>query len=702
MSFPFPNLPRLLGVCPRSDEFPREVPEVWKLTEGDADAGGFQEVTAVQTFDRFLSAHSYSIARHGPYYNPTTHAPNPSHNNLFGGMYKVEDSDPEVETEFHALLLAAIRAGGVYGLCENRTAYSALYFDLDFKGPPPVPSLQDLRSIVVMIREVLHRLGGELWRNESHAVVALSPEQTDTALNLVKLGAHIIFPNIVLGYDDLLRVNLTCRDHVENMLGVRRAPANTWTDVFDTTMYRTGLRMLFVDKNKRCEVCTATDSRSVASNTGSGSRAAHPPPPLHHKCTNGFVGQKRPYVPVLYWHSRVGEDFTMLTKLTRDPLFALHHCSIRRPHARKPYPSPPSFDSTCPSAMETHTSASGAKRELGKLAEGGGGAPPSAAAAASTAPKAVTAALASRAVFVEMSDSRILVLQGLVRRYEPRFSQVTVRSATLNAALTTYTVRVSGHGRHHCMNCPLDTPHSRSTVVFVVDLKNGVSQKCTSRSEKVESRVSGKPCRLFRSPWVQIEKSQKSLLFSGVKTQTSLELIIDNDNVYIPDWNIVEVPLPDSEHALAQPRSRTTAPLEFHDTFSPHRPEPSSAIRVLNATVLEKLELPCAPPLPAALTPAPLALSTTPRTSAAIAKFMPQTWKSSTRKRTTSGVAVIHPHAPADSPSGQLQSPIAPPIAPPITAASGPPQAPQPPQAPPAGSSSSSSSSSSAKRSRKG
>lgn len=654
MSFPFPNLPRLLGrACVTSPE-DHEVPEVWKLSDADEVP---QTSAALVAFDKFLGTHSYSIARHGPYYNPSTHAPNPSHNNLFGGMYKIEDSDTEVETEFHSLLLAAIRGGGVYGLCENRTAYSALYFDLDFKGPPPVPSLQDLRSIVVLIREVLHRLGGELWRNESHAVVALSPEQTDAALNLVKLGAHIIFPNIVLGYEDLLRVNLTCRDHVENMLGVRKAPANTWTDVFDTTMYRTGLRMLFVDKNKRCEVCTATDSRSVASNAGSGSRSAPPIPPLHHKCTNGFVGQKRPYVPVLYWHSRVGEDFAMLTKLTRDPLFALHHCSIRRPHARRPYPSAPTFDATCPSLMETHAFASGAKRELGKLAEplteqhGG----------------TTLAAASTKAVFVEMSDSRILVLQGMVRRYEPRFAQVIVRSATLNTALTTYTVRVSGHGRHHCMNCPLATPHSRSTVVFVVDLKNGISQKCTSRSEKVESRVSGKPCRLFRGPWVQIDKAQKSLLFSGVKTQTSLELIIDNDNVYIPDWNIVDNQeahdharsSEESPHAahtahpaqrVPRPRdSRTTAPLEFHDTFSPHRPEPSSAIRILNATVLERLELPCAPPLPAALTPTPLALSSAPRTSAAIAKFMPQTWKSSTRKRTASGVPATAPAATAPS-----------------------------------------------------
>ncbi len=653
MSFPFPNLPRLLGAYPREaterDGDGDNVPEVWRLSESHEEV---HEVTAVQTFDKFLSAHSYSIARHGPYYNPTTHAPNPSHNNLFGGMYKVEDSDPEVETEFHSLLLAAIRAGGVYGLCENRTAYSALYFDLDFKGPPPVPSLQDLRSIVVMIREVLHRLGGELWRNESHAVVALSPEQTDRALGLVKLGAHIIFPNIVLGYEDLLRVNLTCRDYVESMLGVRRAPANTWTDVFDTTMYRTGLRMLFVDKNKRCEVCSAkaaaTDSRSVGAGSGRDRGSLAQPAVLPHKCTNGFVGQKRPYVPVLYWHARIGEDFTMLTKLSKDPLFALHHCSIRRPHARRPCPSAPTFDATCPSIAETHVSASKAKRELGKLEEG---------VDRSGRGNALGFACPRAQVFVEMSDSRILVLQGLVRRYEPRFSQVTVRSATLNPALTTYTVRVSGHGRHHCMNCPSDAPHSRSTVLFVVDLKNGVAQKCTSRSEKVESRVSGKPCRLFRGPWVQMEKSQRAVLFSGVKTHTSLELIIDNDNVYIPDWNIVE-PGDGPAHGDG-PCSRTAIPLEFHDTFSPHRPEPSSAVRVLNATVLERLELPTdRPVLPAALTPAPLALSRSPRTSAAIAKFMPQTWKTSTRKRTTSGTS-----APRAEAHHERMVPPAPPAA---------------------------------------
>lgn len=585
MSFPYPNLSRLLQLRRNSgnDESAggaggESCQLVMKMLEEPAAS---VVPPAITEFNKYLQSYSYSSGQ--AYYNPTTQAPNPSHNNLFGGMYKIEDSSPDIETEFHSMLLSAIRAGGLYGICENRTAYSALYFDLDFKGPPPVPSLGELTSILVLIREVLHRIGGDMWHSQSHALLATSPPQEDLTLGIVKLGAHIIFPNIILDYENLLRVNIACRDYVESMVGIRKAPANTWTDVFDTTMYRTGLRMLFVDKNKKCEICCPADSAADAASRSSrgrpGSKAARiglSPP--SHKCTNGFVGQNRPYVPVKYWHAIHGDDESMQMKLVADPLFALHMATIRKPRIRKPFPCPPTFDASLPTAMETKLCDASARREksrqeaMGELGE---------APRVGEALQATHLSKLSQKIFVDMNDPRMLILQSLIRRYDPeRFSSLVIRSVSLNPTLTTYSAHVAGPGRHSCMNCFAERPHSRSTVFFLIDMKQGVTQKCTSRSDKTD-RVSHRPCRLFRAPWKPVAKSVQLQLFSNVKTFTSMNLIVDNGNVYVPDWNIV------SEEERGLPKVQR---IETLDSFSPHRPEASSAVRVSNVNVLEPLE----------------------------------------------------------------------------------------------------------------
>lgn len=604
MSFPYPNLSRLLQLRRSSGrgEGGRED------LSSDGACGGMIVMrmtdepspsvvpAAITEFDKFLHSCAYTISRHGPYYNPTSHAPNPSHNNLFGGMYKIEDSSPDIESEFHSMMLAAIRAGGLYGICENRTAYSALYFDLDFKGPPPVPSIEELTSILVLIREVLHRIGGDSWHTQSHALLAISPAQEDPTMGLVKLGAHIIFPNIILDYESLLRVNMSCREHVESMVGIRRAPANTWTDVFDTTMYRTGLRMLFVDKNKKCEVCNSGPQLSSRSSASAGS-APRPSAPGYHKCTNGFVGQNRPYTPVKYWHATHGEDEAMRIKLLTDPLFALHVATIRKPKVRKQCPSPPSFDASLPTLLETRVADASARRERARQQAMGELEPRASTGSERQAGEWGKGGL-SQKVFVDMNDPRMLILQSLIRNYDPeRFSSLTLRSVSLNATLTTYTAHVAGPGRHACLNCYADSPHSRSVVYFLVDAKQGLTQKCTSRSEKTD-RVSHRPCRLFRgAPWKPVPKPTQRQLFSNVKTFSSMNMIIDNGNVYVPDWNIVTEEEQRAELAeAAGAQSKAALPPRAHrietmDSFSPHRPEPSSAIRVSNANVVEHLKV---------------------------------------------------------------------------------------------------------------
>lgn len=515
-------------------------------------------------FDRFLASHRFLTSSNGAFWNAARKCPHPSHNDLFGGMYLIDDKDPETESHFHDLLVLALRQGGVYGLCENRTAFSAMYFDLDFKGPASsTPSADDLVSIVGMIRDVFLKVGGHSWTTASSAIVATSPKQTSSETGMEKFGAHIIFPYIILSMDSMVRLNLACRDMVESYWPDKRTPpSNSWTDVFDTSMYRTGLRMLYVDKNQKCPHCSTASSSSSSSSpsssslhpgNGNGHRRGRPhavSPPTH-VCTNGFVGQKRPYRIVRYVPAESdANDDAMLRRMSQDPVFALHMTSIRKPGVRREMPSSPCFDASMPTAVEASLESRRHRREeatapteMDTRSDSG------TSATAATRPTSSSSILSNalgvpvvgQRVFIDSTDRRLAVLQKLIREYEPsRFGELSVRGATANPQGSSYVVHVSGPGRHECLNCPASAPHSRSVVYFVVDAKQGVVQKCTSRSDKAEARVSSKACRAFRAPQRAVPLGSFKDLFSNLRMVSSMNLVIDNGNVYIPKMMLVQ------------------------------------------------------------------------------------------------------------------------------------------------------------------
>lgn len=457
------------------------------------------------SIDSLLRSSRFRTSTHGTFYNDRAQCPRPSHNDLFGGMYKIDDSDTDIETEFHHLLLGAIDSGKLYGLSENRTQFSALYFDLDFKGTAVV-NTDTLVRIVHILRTVLGRAGGEDYDRVSSALIATSPSARDG--DLVKTGVHIIFPHIILGLGSMQIINVACRDAVEAEFGVRMPPENSWTDVFDLGVYRGGLRMLYVDKPKPCPNCQQ-------------------PPCSKLRCINGYVGQRRPYVPVAFISARDGTiDHSIVQRLACDRLFALGMFTIRRPKARRESPKSPVFDATFPTPAEISSAAGSTQTSL----------------------TAAKAAVPKSKLFVLSTDRpRMELLQTLIRQYDPqRFGSILVRQAVTNPSSTQYTVQVQGPGRHACLNCIQGKVHARSTVYFIVDAAKGVCQRCNSKSDKVDTRITRKMCRHFRSAWLPFSLTTqphiREVLFASIQVVSSLKLLIDNGNVlcmdpsnYVPD-----------------------------------------------------------------------------------------------------------------------------------------------------------------------
>ena len=550
-----------------------------------------REVPAgVREFEALLASARYTPAGR-PWYDASRDCPRPSHNDLFGGTYAVQDGSPDAESTFHGSLVQALREGGVYGLSENRTRWSALYFDLDFCGEPAPVDVPALRGLVGLIREVVVRLAGRgaeegwpaggpagrvaserdpggvqsrrdsegEWRAASSAIIATAPPVRVVAAEggggagaageVVhwKTGAHIIFPDVVLDRAAMVRVAEAARDHVERTLGPRPAPCNSWAEVFDVGVYRAGLRMLLVDKAGPCPHCH-----------GVGASSGAPPLPacVAARCRRGKVPMRRPYRPVAYVRGEDGvDDPAALHVLLCNPVLALKRASIRRPNAAGPSPTTPRFDDDAmfsaeppPHGLPVPTPARGvaATSAQGKAALaallGPPPGPPSSHGSRSGAPGV------HRAVVLP-SDPRTRMLEAAVREYCPdgRFARLHVRSATVNASGTVYGVQVVGEGHRSCLNCHPGKVHSRAAVHFVVDAELGVSQRCTSRSDKVD-RATGRACREFAGPWRRLrEELARGLFASAMELSGPLPLTIEGGRVWLPPGAVVDASELDEE-----------------------------------------------------------------------------------------------------------------------------------------------------------
>ena len=608
---------------------------------------------AQNPFDAFLRNNRFKVATHGSYYDDRAQCPRPSHNDLFGGMLIVDDSDPDIETEFHHMLLTAIDSGRLFGLSENRTQFSALYFDLDFKGREVVDKVVLVR-IVQIIRQVLRRAGGEDFERVSSALIATSPSAPEQNL-MVKTGVHIVFPHIVLGLSSMQIINVAARDAVEAEMGPRQPPLNSWSDVFDLGVYRGGLRMLYVDKPTQCPSCQT-------------------PPCSKLRCVNGYVGQKRPYVPVAYVNARDGmPDDAVMQRLAADRVFALGMFTIRRPKARRESPKSPVFDASFPTPAEI------AALRVGGPQTGTHHAHASTTASATNSQLLPSARDLANKHFVLSTDrARIEILQKLIREFEPsRFGHILVRQALVNHAGTQYMVQVQGPGRHACMNCLPGQTHSRSTVFFVVDALRGVSQRCNSKSDKVETRATRKPCKLFRSPSVPFSIANQALtrdiLFASMQVVSSLRLLVDNGNVlcmdpqnYVPEGEHVDLEDADDGdgdghgNMGGEPRVRSgirikpVAGVERQQpvyrnstavtigTFTPH-----SAHTIDGATSIQ----PAAPPGGRGARPGLAVRETSTMSDAELG--IPLSWRIHTRKRTSSS-SHSHSHSHSHGAAGEV------------------------------------------------
>lgn len=510
----------------------------------------------------------------GPFYDKHR-TPRPSHNDLFGGMLRVPDEDTETMVEFFGKLLEALDGKEILGLAENRTRYSRFYLDLDFEGPTSV-NVADVRDIVRTFLPVLLQAFPSVAEDDRarvfRSIIAMSPPKA-TSEGSVKTGVHVIFPNLILDYAHLVVLNIACREAVEVARGPRTAGCNSWVDVFDLSMYRTGLRMLFVDKDAPCPTCRGPPPGSAAAPTpedattrvaaaaastpgrvqstselcrefaSSGSaaqalrklKARMALPETSDKagaatsggrkgrraatcaaCRNGKVGQKRPYTVRLVMNGLGAEDATATTALQSDRVRALIECSIRaaRVYEERPpfveFPGCPSLPEDVASVTAFVTDAKSTRADVTARALS---APGNELAAKAITREAKHSGKFRNKIILSPDDKRLLVLRTLVRSYDRRFEGLAVRNAFMTDDRAVYLVNVTGPGDRACLN-RMNGMHKSARVFFIIT-QDHIYQRCTSRSERLTHRCEG-VCSRFKGPRVPLTAAQRAVLFDGV------------------------------------------------------------------------------------------------------------------------------------------------------------------------------------------
>lgn len=491
--------------------------------------------------------------------------PRPSHNDLFGSMLQIKDQYPELRASLFQKLNEALDDEEPIGLCENRTMVTAFYLDLDFEGPEE----ESTESIVSLMHALLEQLVDQgLFTVPPTWILAKSPVLHKG--DVVKTGAHVIFHKLLLKYETMIRFNYVLTELANHVRGARSPPYNTWEDVFDKSMYRTGLRMLFMDKPVPCPTCTSKAEPNERPSMDAMVRDAME--------SSSSISEARKLMRNVRTMGKATWETSRLEKLSVAELESASKASREEQTSAK---SKHETDFPCAKRQrlamyDTGRRAQERARDRERCARFNSkcgqcrngyipqGRPYTIVAVsnpelntrefidslATNRPRAWRMASIRRpdrrvedpadlhdrlapvpeppidsiprgmkkkqCVFISLTDARARILRQLISAYDVRYRRLDVGQATVSPDYKYLTVHVSGYGSNQCANRK-SPGHSRAKVYFIVS-RSHIWARCTSRSDTTSTRYRGK-CSLYRGPHRPIGKEQADALFTGLSCQ---------------------------------------------------------------------------------------------------------------------------------------------------------------------------------------
>ena len=200
--------------------------------------------------DRSVS-HTYSLLRK----YSTKDSERATHVALDGGMWRVEDW-----TLFWEKIAKDIQEGKLFPICEIRTEYFPMFFDLDFKIPETVEKPIDFcETIVKTINKQIPKFFKDGFQDNmlETFILTCNPKKCDT--NKIKHGFHIHWPNLIVDQYSAFLIRMSaisaCRSLIEHGNIFSFIDLDEAFDVAPFKNSRGSLRILHAPKPKICTEC---------------------------------------------------------------------------------------------------------------------------------------------------------------------------------------------------------------------------------------------------------------------------------------------------------------------------------------------------------------------------------------------------------------------------------------------------------------
>lgn len=136
-----------------------------------------------------------------------------------------------------------------------------MYFDLDMKFAGWDVSLwiQQQRTVATIV----HTTVTFYFDRPLEMTVAVTDTPRIVSTSIHKVGMHMYFPTLVVNFEEALVLLHAVTVRVRDVLGERNLPKgeNSWSDVFDASVYRNGLRDCATFKTNPCEKCQSRNNR---------------------------------------------------------------------------------------------------------------------------------------------------------------------------------------------------------------------------------------------------------------------------------------------------------------------------------------------------------------------------------------------------------------------------------------------------------
>lgn len=221
----------------------------------------------------------------------------------------------DIREEFYKRLVESLNNGETNFIAEVRSEYFKFMVDIDFKSEFALTKDEKLVLLNLIQKSITETVGDKIENN--YCIISSTQDQeiTHEGEKMVKMGFHLIWPNMVVSEDEARFFRSAIIQYLEKA-EEKFLSFGDWTDVVDASIYDVyhALRMNGSNKHEKCKTCKKKDVK-------------------RDECMDcnrtGWIDKGRVYDPFLIINPDLSYNSNLLKELQEDRAKDLMYTSIR-------------------------------------------------------------------------------------------------------------------------------------------------------------------------------------------------------------------------------------------------------------------------------------------------------------------------------------------------------------------------------------